>query len=82
SDDLLTGADAERAALGYPAGLEVNPKRRIDERVLWLGDRECDIIDQSSRVADYVITFEETLERALGSDESLELIQQIAKEMT
>ncbi len=35
--ELLTGADAERAALAHPAGLEPNPKRRIDEGTVWLG---------------------------------------------
>ncbi|GAA4256253.1 Hsp70 family protein [Dactylosporangium darangshiense] len=37
---LLTGQDAERAASGYPAGLEANPKRRIDDGMVWLGDGE------------------------------------------
>ncbi|GAA4256255.1 Hsp70 family protein [Dactylosporangium darangshiense] len=37
---LLTGQDAERAAAGYPAGLEANPKRRINDGTLWLGEQE------------------------------------------
>jgi molecular chaperone DnaK (HSP70) len=37
---LLVGADAVRAAVGYPAGLELNPKRRIDDGTVWLGERE------------------------------------------
>jgi molecular chaperone DnaK (HSP70) len=37
---LLVGADALRAAVGSPAGLEPNPKRRIDDRTVWLGERE------------------------------------------
>lgn len=41
-----------------------------------------DIIDQSARVTDYVVTFAETMECALNSDDSLDLIRQIAKEMT
>ncbi|MFB9406697.1 Hsp70 family protein [Dactylosporangium matsuzakiense] len=38
--DLLTGLDAERAAATRPAGLEPNPKRRVDEGTVWLGERE------------------------------------------
>ncbi|MET7398281.1 Hsp70 family protein [Dactylosporangium sp. NPDC005572] len=38
--DLLVGADAVRAAVGLPAGLEANPKRRIDDGTVWLGERE------------------------------------------
>lgn len=41
-----------------------------------------DIIDQSSRVADYVVTFAEARERTLSSAESLVLIRRIAKKMT
>ncbi|MFY1586584.1 DUF5753 domain-containing protein [Micromonospora sp. WMMD734] len=41
-----------------------------------------DIIDQSTRVTDYQVTFAEAWERALSSDESLDLIRRIAKEMT
>ncbi|GAB3827566.1 Hsp70 family protein [Dactylosporangium cerinum] len=37
---LLVGADAERAAIGDPARFEGHPKRRIDDGVVWLGDRE------------------------------------------
>ncbi len=37
---MLTGADADRAALGYPMGLEPNPKRRVDDGTVWLGERE------------------------------------------
>ncbi|WP_432834150.1 Hsp70 family protein [Dactylosporangium sp. CA-092794] len=37
---LLVGADAVRAAIGAPAGFEANPKRRIDDRAVWLGERE------------------------------------------
>jgi molecular chaperone DnaK (HSP70) len=42
---LLTGADAERAALGSPGGYEANPKRRIDEGTVWLGEREVPVVD-------------------------------------
>ncbi|MEV6930677.1 Hsp70 family protein [Dactylosporangium sp. NPDC051485] len=37
---LLVGADAVRSAIGAPAGFEANPKRRIDDRAVWLGERE------------------------------------------
>src|SRR3954470_18084355 len=43
--DVLTGADAERAAAAYPAGYEANPKRRIDDGVVWLGEREHRVVD-------------------------------------
>ncbi|MEH1123094.1 Hsp70 family protein [Micromonospora sp. CPCC 206061] len=42
---LLTGGDAERAALADPGAFEANPKRRIDEGVVWLGDREVAVPD-------------------------------------
>jgi hypothetical protein len=38
--DLLTGADAQRAAVAYPAAYEPNPKHRVDERTVLLGERE------------------------------------------
>jgi len=43
--DLLTGADAERSALAHPGGLEPNPKRRIDDGTVWLGEREVSVVD-------------------------------------
>ncbi|MEV4516710.1 Hsp70 family protein [Dactylosporangium sp. NPDC049525] len=43
--DLLTGADAERAAVAYPAAYEPNPKRRIDDRTVLLGEREITVVD-------------------------------------
>jgi molecular chaperone DnaK (HSP70) len=43
--DLLTGADAERAAIAQPAGLEANPKRRIDDGTVWLGEQERRVVD-------------------------------------
>jgi hypothetical protein len=42
---LLTGADAERAALARPDGLEPNPKRRVDDVTAWLGEREHAVVD-------------------------------------
>jgi len=47
---LLTGADAERAAAADPAGLEPNPKRRIDDGTVWLGERELTVVDLISAV--------------------------------
>jgi WD40 repeat protein len=41
----LTGADAERAGLAHPSGLEPNPKRRIDDGTVWLGEREIAVVD-------------------------------------
>ncbi len=43
--ELFTGVDAERAALGQPAGLEPNPKRRIDDTIVWLGERDWPVVD-------------------------------------
>ncbi|GFJ83479.1 hypothetical protein Phou_076590 [Phytohabitans houttuyneae] len=43
--DLLTGVDAERSALARPGGLEPNPKRRIDDGTVWLGEREVSVVD-------------------------------------
>jgi molecular chaperone DnaK (HSP70) len=42
---LLVGADALRAAGGHPAGLEPNPKRRIDDGTVWLGEREVPVVE-------------------------------------
>ncbi|MDG6105022.1 Hsp70 family protein [Dactylosporangium aurantiacum] len=42
---LLVGQDAERAAAGDPAGLEPNPKRRVDDGTVWLGEREVAVPD-------------------------------------
>ncbi|MBF9135547.1 helix-turn-helix transcriptional regulator [Plantactinospora sp. S1510] len=69
-------------ALGGPFQILSFPAPRLPELVWQEILTSSDIIDQSARVADYVITFEETLERALSSDESLTLIRRIAKEMT
>src|SRR5690349_806351 len=43
--ELLTGVDAERAAVAHPDGLEPNPKRRIGEGTVWLGEREWPVLD-------------------------------------
>lgn len=47
---LLTGGDAVRAASGYPAGFEPNPKRRIDDGVVWLAEREIHVTDAIAAV--------------------------------
>ncbi|BCB76855.1 hypothetical protein GCM10022251_48870 [Phytohabitans flavus] len=52
--DLLTGADAERSALAHPSGLEPNPKRRIDDGTVWLGEREVPVVDLVAAVLDRV----------------------------
>src|SRR5262249_45425392 len=52
--DLLTGADAERAALAYPAGLEANPKRHVDDGTVWLGEREYPVVDLIAAVLERV----------------------------
>ncbi|MEU7871712.1 Hsp70 family protein [Dactylosporangium sp. NPDC049140] len=43
--DLLVGADAVRAAVGFPAGFEPNPKRRIDDGTVWLGEAEHAVVE-------------------------------------
>ncbi|MFB9442836.1 Hsp70 family protein [Dactylosporangium vinaceum] len=53
---LLTGADAERAAIGHPAGLEASPKRCIDDSAVWLGDREYPVADLIAAVLGRVRT--------------------------
>ena len=42
---LFTGADAERAAVAHPANFEANPKRRIDDTTVWLGNIEITVSD-------------------------------------
>ncbi|MEO3928873.1 Hsp70 family protein [Micromonosporaceae bacterium B7E4] len=42
---VLVGVDALRAAVGYPAGLEPHPKRRIDDGTVWLGEQELPVVD-------------------------------------
>jgi transcriptional regulator with XRE-family HTH domain len=69
-------------ALGGPFQILSFSSPRLPDLVWQEVLTSSDIIDQSSRVADYVVTFAESRERALSSDESLALIQRIAKEMT
>src|SRR5215213_157005 len=47
---LLTGADATRGGRLDPAGVEPNPKRRIDDGVLLLGDHEVPVVDAVASV--------------------------------
>jgi Tol biopolymer transport system component/Ethanolamine utilization protein EutJ (predicted chaperonin) len=53
--DLLTGADAHRAAAGNPAAFEPNPKRHIDESSMWLGEQEFTIVDVIAAVLRRVV---------------------------
>ncbi|WP_344611788.1 Hsp70 family protein [Dactylosporangium salmoneum] len=53
-EEVLTGSDAERAALARPAGLEPNPKLRIDDGTVWLGEREMAVADLVAAVLDRV----------------------------
>ncbi|MEV0128599.1 DUF3105 domain-containing protein [Dactylosporangium sp. NPDC050688] len=53
---VLTGADAERAALSFPAGFEANPKRRIDDTTVWLGERELRVTELIGAVLQRVAT--------------------------
>ncbi|MDG6101933.1 Hsp70 family protein [Dactylosporangium aurantiacum] len=52
---LLTGDDAEQAAATEPAGFEPNPKRRIDDGTVWLGERELPVTDLIGAVLARVI---------------------------
>src|SRR6185295_4376842 len=45
SGRLVAGRDAARLALVEPARYEPNPKRRIDEPVVLLGNREVPTVD-------------------------------------
>src|SRR5436190_3004619 len=42
---ILTGFDAERAAMACPDGFDANPKLRIDEGMVWLGEREVPLVE-------------------------------------
>ncbi|MGX7671417.1 Hsp70 family protein [Plantactinospora sp. DSM 117369] len=53
--DLLVGRDAERSAGVAPERLEPNPKRRIDDRTVWLGDRELSVVDVIAAVLRRVV---------------------------
>ncbi|WP_344615670.1 tetratricopeptide repeat protein [Dactylosporangium salmoneum] len=52
---LLTGADADRAAVAHPARYEPNPKRRIDDGTTWLDDRELPVVELVAAVLARVI---------------------------
>lgn len=69
-------------ALSGPFQVLSFPSSRLHDLVWQEILTSIDIIDQSVRVTDYVVTFAEARERALSSDDSLALIQRIAKEMT
>ncbi|SCE99383.1 hypothetical protein GA0070558_11840 [Micromonospora haikouensis] len=69
-------------AFGGPFEILSFPSPRLPDLVWQEILTSIDIIDQSVRVTDYIVTFAETRELALGSDESVDLIRRIAKEMT
>jgi Ethanolamine utilization protein EutJ (predicted chaperonin) len=52
---LRTGADAENAAAGRPAGFEANPKPRIVDGTVWLAEREIDVVDLIAAVLTRVV---------------------------
>ena len=68
-------------AFGGPFQVLSFPSPRLPDLVWQENLTSIDIIDQSIRVTDYVVTFAETRELALGSDDSVELIRRIAREM-
>src|SRR5262245_56423681 len=45
SGQLYTGRDAQRMAQLDPSRFEPNPKRRVDEATVFLGDREVPTVD-------------------------------------
>jgi transcriptional regulator with XRE-family HTH domain len=69
-------------AFGGPFEILSFPSPRLPDLVWQEILTSIDIIDQSVRVTDYVVTFAETRELALSSEKSLDLIRRIAKEMT
>ncbi|WBB75575.1 helix-turn-helix transcriptional regulator [Micromonospora sp. WMMD1128] len=79
---VMPFAAGAHPALGGPFQILSFPSPRLPDLVWQEVLTSSDIIDQSSRVADYVVTFAEARERALSSAESLVLIRRIAKEMT
>ncbi|HEX5541452.1 MAG TPA: helix-turn-helix transcriptional regulator [Micromonospora sp.] len=69
-------------ALGGPFQILSFPSPRLPKLVWQEVLTSSDIIDQSTKVTDYVVTFEEALELALNLDDSLALMRRVAKEMT
>jgi hypothetical protein len=47
---LLVGRDAERSAAVAPGQFEPNPKRRIDDRTIWLGERDVPVVEAVAAV--------------------------------
>ena len=52
--ELLTGADAQRAAVAYPGGYEPSPKRLVDDATVWLGEREFTVVEVVAAVFERV----------------------------
>ncbi|MFK3980955.1 DUF5753 domain-containing protein [Micromonospora sp. NPDC050397] len=78
---VMPFAAGAHPAPGGPFQILSFPSLRLPDLVWQEVLTSTDIIDQSTRVADYSVTFEEARERALSSAESLALIRWIAKEM-
>lgn len=79
---VLPFAAGAHPALGGSFQILSFPSPRLPDLVWQEVLTSIDIIDQSTRVNDYQVTFEEAQERALRSEDSIDLIRQIAKEMT
>lgn len=47
---LLVGRDAERSAAVAPGQFEPNPKRRIDDGTIWLGERDVPVVEAVAAV--------------------------------
>lgn len=69
-------------AFGGPFEILSFPSSRLPDLVWQEILTSIDIIDQSVRVTDYVVTFAEAREQALNSDESIALIRRVVKKMT
>ncbi|MEU0562316.1 Hsp70 family protein [Dactylosporangium sp. NPDC006015] len=61
---LLVGDEAERAAIAHPGALEPNPKRRIDEQTVWLGEESRPVTELIAAVLRRV--HEQAVEAASG----------------
>lgn len=79
---VLPFAAGAHPALGGSFQILSFPSPRLPDLVWQEVLTSIDIIDQSTRVTDYQVTFAEACERALSSSDSLDLIRRIAKEMT
>ncbi|WP_426513001.1 Hsp70 family protein [Dactylosporangium sp. McL0621] len=69
--DLLTGADAERAAVAAPAAFVASPKRCVDDGTVWLGEREIPVVELFAAVLRRVA---DEAARALGGPPAATLL--------